>query len=222
MKRSVLAGLCLILLVSVNGTGSVLSATLPENYTYEQPPVNEAESQKLKPSELVVLYPMSAEDISAIEHIVPKVPVNVNGSWYEAEEITLFNGQRLFFTLNRSGGLYAFTSAVEMEVFLVSEYGDVFGKSLSPETRSLDDTFSTLHENWMYGGWDIEVAPFARVEALPGYMNNAISSAVIGSDAPLTLWEYASYQGNSLTIPAGSAYFALALYGFNDRASSIS
>ena len=222
MKRSVLVCLCFILLVSVYGTAPVLSATLPENYTHEPPPVNEAELRKLKPSEVVALYPMSAEDISAIEHIVPMVPVNVDGSWYEAEEITLFDGQRLFFTLDHTGGLYAFTLAVELESFLVSEYGDVFGSSLSLETRSLDDTFSTLHENWMYGGWDIEVAPFARVEALPGYMNDAISSAKIGPNAPLTLWEYANYQGNSLTIPAGSAYFALALYGWNDRASSIS
>jgi hypothetical protein len=209
-------------MVSVYGTAPVLSAVLPENYTHEQLPVNEAGSRQLKPSVAVALYPMSVEDISAIEHIVPMVPVNVDGSWYEAEEITLFNGQRLFFTLDRSGGLYAFTSAVEMEAFLVSEYGDFFSSSLSSETHSLNDTFSTLYENWMYGGWDITVAPFARVEALSGYMNNAISSAIIGPDAPLTLWEYANYQGNGLTIPAGSAYYALALYGWNDRASSIS
>ncbi len=73
-------------------------------------------------SEIVEVFPMSAEEEAAIVHTVPQVPVVIDGELYQPEDISLFNGQRLHFTVGSDGTLYAFTAAEELEKFIAEEH----------------------------------------------------------------------------------------------------
>ncbi len=61
---------------------------------------------------------MSPEDEAGIVHDVPPCPVIIDGVLYEPEQIHLFDGQRLGFTVGNDGRLYAFTTVEGMRSFL--------------------------------------------------------------------------------------------------------
>jgi hypothetical protein len=73
-------------------------------------------------SEITAMHPMSPEDEAAIVHTVPQVPVIINGIKYDPEDVVLFNGQRLHFTVGKDKQLYAFSDVKELEEFLYSQY----------------------------------------------------------------------------------------------------
>ena len=85
---------------------------------------NDIGNQKviLSLSEITAMYPMSPEDEAAIVHTTPQVPVIINGIKYDPEDVVLFNGQRLHFTVGKDKQLYAFSDVKELEEFLYSQY----------------------------------------------------------------------------------------------------
>lgn len=73
-------------------------------------------------SEITAMHPMSPEDEAEIVHTAPQVPVIINGIKYDPEDVVLFNGQRLHFTVGKDKQLYAFSDVKELEEFLYSQY----------------------------------------------------------------------------------------------------
>jgi hypothetical protein len=216
-KRAVyglsIALLLAVLLPSVTGT-----AYSPQDYTPQNTDVNSDINRPLKPSEIVELYPMSAEEIKAIVHVIPQCSVIVDGVLYEGKDITLFNGQRLHFTTDKKGNLYAFTDAVEMETFLEKEYGYTF-ELFSTSSKGM----SKLFADWYFGYPYLYCSPEEEFLELSSIgFDDCISSAQICDNASVTLWDYANLTGDSYTMLPGSTYTVLALQGWNDRASSIS
>jgi hypothetical protein len=203
----------LIIIVPVIG----ITAYSPQDYTQTDSNVNNCETKILRPSEIVGLYPMSEDEIKAIVHVAPQCPVIVNGVLYDGKDISLFDGQRLHFTSDKKGNLYAFTDAVKMETFLEKEFGNIFDL-VTTSSRSL----SLLYVNWMYGNPYLTCSPGQQYLTLDSEWDNCISSAQICDDAPVTMWDYTGLTGDSFTMPPGSNYAVLALQGWNDRASSIS
>jgi len=194
-----------------------------EEYTPQDSDVNTAKGQTLRPSEIIALYPMSFEDEAAIVHETPMCPVIIDGVTYKGNEISIFNGKRLHFTMDKGGNLYAFTDVLEMEKYLESEYGPIFDSTIdSGMLLTLDDD-SELFSDWWYGGnvlWFPSGYQFPQLTQI-GW-NDCISSAKISEEGPVTLWEHEWYGGDSLTMSPGSNHSMLSLEGWNDKASSIS
>jgi hypothetical protein len=217
MNKTLLAGICLSIM-SIMTLPAVTSAAYDTpNYTHQDINVNSDISYQMKPSEIVELCPMSAEEEAAIVHVIPECPVTIDGVLYKAEDVSLFDGRRLHFTTDKAGNLYAFTDAVSMEEFLEQEYGNVFNTNTPRFNES-----SYLYVDWFLDGDAMECLPGEEFTYLGTAWDNCISSTQISDSAPVTLWDYVDLKGDSFTMPPGSQYQVLALYGFNDRASSIS
>jgi hypothetical protein len=164
---------------------------------------------------------MSSDAEAAIVHVVPAVPVIIDGVRYEAEEINRFDGQRLRFTVDKGGVLHAFTTVEELEVFVEREYGPVFDPSYGAIVTSTGLTVSRFHIDMFYlGGEPLGVPPGTKLPYL-GTFNNAISSAQICDSRGVTLYEYENYGGSSYYLPPGSSWTMLTFQGWNDRASSL-
>ena len=218
LKKTLLTGICLSVISIMTLPAVTSAAYFSPNYTHQDANVNSDITHQMKPSQIVRLCSMSAEEEAAIVHVIPECPVTIDGVLYKAEDISLFDGQRLHFTTDKPGNLYAFTDAVSMEKFLEQEYGNVFN------TNTLKfNEFSYLYMDWLLGGDAMEcLSEEIYLELASEGYNNCISSAQISQADSVTLWDYEGLTGDSFTMPPGSEYPILALYGFNDRASSIS
>lgn len=218
MKRFLLSCLCAILAVPASG---VTSATFPENYTLDQPAVNTTNNHTLKPSQIEALYPMSPEAEAAIVHVVPPCPVIIDGVWYAAEEINLFDGQRLRFTVDKAGALYAFTTAKGLEAFAEAAYGEmVFNIAGGSGTAATGLSYSVFFVDMWYGGAKMPVYPGTQLPDIDEY-DNAISSAQICDQAGVYVYEYVNFGGSYFYMPPGSTWTMLTFQGWNDRVSSI-
>jgi len=216
-KKIFLAGICLSIM-SIMILPAVTSAAYDtQDYTPQNSNVNSDVAYQMKPSEIVELYPMSAEEEAAIVHVIPECPVTIDGVLYKAEDVSLFDGKRLHFTTDKAGNLYAFTDAVKMEELIEKEYGYTFEIS-SPSSKKV----SILYMDWFYGEPKLDCSPGQQFLTLAPEWDNNISSAEIGPDAPVTLWDYPGLTGDSITLYAGLNYSVLTFQGWNDRASSIS
>jgi hypothetical protein len=217
LKKTLLAGMCLSVM-SIAILPAVTSAAYDtQDYTHQDINVNSDIVHLMKPSEIVELYPMSAEEEAAIVHVIPECPVTVDGILYKAEDISLFDGKRLHFTTDKAGNLYAFTDVLSMEEFLEKEYDYKFESN----TKLNGDSYVFM--DWLFTGRSHTLPPGIEIQELAGIgWDNCISSAQISEAASVTLWDYTNFGGDSFTMPPGSEYQVLALYGFNDRASSIS
>jgi hypothetical protein len=71
----------------------------------------------LSPSAVEARYPMSTESEAGIIQPELKIPVIIDGIRYEGNQISQFNGKRLYFVIGTDGTLYAFTSAKGLEQF---------------------------------------------------------------------------------------------------------
>jgi hypothetical protein len=71
----------------------------------------------LTPADMEKLYPMSSEAEAAIIHEDLPCPVIVDGVRYEGNQISLFNGKRLYYVIGENGILYAFTTAEGLEQY---------------------------------------------------------------------------------------------------------
>ena len=217
MKKTLLAGISLSIMSIMILPAVTSAAYFSPNYTHQDSNVNSDIAYQMKPSEVVELCPMSAEEEAAIVHVVPQCPVTIDGVLYKAEDISLFDGRRLHFTTDKPGNLYAFTDAVLMEEFLENEYGYTFEL---PTTSSKEASY--LYLDWFTTGTALQCQPGQVFLTLSSIWDNNISSAEIGPDASVTLWDYPGLTGDSITLYAGLNYSVLTFEGWNDRASSIS
>lgn len=168
-------------------------------------------------SEFEALYPMSAEAEAAIVHVVPQVPVTINGVLYNPEDIKLFNGQRLHFTLDNEGNLYAFTSAKDLEKFINNEFGQ---SELINNNNGATRAAVALWEHITYLGDSISLSA-NEARASFGDFNDKASSFVVGQGLDSgVIWEHENFEEDSFTRPGGTAIPFLGLYGWNDIASS--
>ncbi|MDV2989558.1 MAG: hypothetical protein P3T54_05360 [Dehalogenimonas sp.] len=219
--RNLILSLCVCMLLAVPAPKITSAASSSENYTLEPPIVNSTKDQPRTPSEIEAAHPMSAEAEAAIVHVVPQCPVIIDGVWYTAEQINLFDGQRLRFTVDKAGVLYAFTTVEDFEYFIQSEYGRVFDALPDMGTSSTGLTVSYLHTDmWYEGGVPLVVVPGGKLEYL-GVYNNAISSAKISDTRGVMLYEYEACMGSSYYLPPGTVWSMLIFQGWNDRASSL-
>ena len=217
MKKTLLTGICLSIMSIMIFPAVTSAANSTHDYTHQDSNVNSDISYQMKPSEIVELCPMSAEEEAAIVHVIPECPVTIDGVLYKAEDISLFDGKRLHFTTDKPGNLYAFTDAVSMEKFLEQEYDYKFESN----TKLNGDSYVFM--DWLLTGRSHSLPPGVEMQELDSMgWDNCISSAQISDAASVTLWDYEDLTGDSFTMPPGSEYRVLALYGFNDRASSIS
>ena len=69
------------------------------------------------------LFPMTSEAEAAIVYEARPRPTIIDGKTYEGNQISQFNGKRLWFVDGKDGNEYAFTTAVQVEQFLKEEYG---------------------------------------------------------------------------------------------------
>jgi hypothetical protein len=223
VKKFLLSGLFIILLLVFPASSFVSAASTPYSQILSNSILNGVYDRTLRPSDIEIMYPMSSVGEAALVHVVPQCPVNVDGTWFKAEEIVLFNGHRLHFTVDKTGALFAFTNAKAMESFLETEYGPVFDKVSTESLGPLLIDESEMFEDWMRSGLYLPVQPHELMPdlVLKGW-NDRISSTSVGTSAPVTLWENIYYGGDSFTMLPGSIHNVLTFEGWNDRASSIS
>lgn len=221
MKKRFSSVICVALVLIVASSSVILSASDTGKYTYGTEAVNSSDAALLKPSQIEALYPMSAEAESSLVHVIPECPVNIDGVWYKAEDIILFNGQRLRFTVDKAGQLYGFTTAAGLEKFVEAEYGaSAFGTTGDAATSSTGLNISVFFPDWWYGGVGLPVAPGEHVPYLGEY-DNAISSAKICDQSGVYIYEYANFDGSYFYMPPGSTWSMFTFQGWNDRVSSI-
>ncbi|MDD5122174.1 MAG: hypothetical protein PHX97_02195 [Dehalococcoidales bacterium] len=198
--------LTIVFIFGVNVMAADDSQTTIKSNNIENPQI------VLSLSEIIAMYPMSPEDEAAIVHTIPQVPVIIDGIKYKPEDVTLFNGQRLHFTVGENKELYAFSDIKELEEFLQSQYGS--GNS------ALEADAAVLYEHITYLGSTLGMPPH---ELLVNFVdldfNDKASSWVVAGNIMATIWEHIEFGGNSLSLGNGMYPF-LALYGFNDKASS--
>jgi hypothetical protein len=160
---------------------------------------------------------MSLKTEAAIVHEVPPCPVIIDGVLYEPEQIHLFDGQRLGFTVGNDGRLYAFTDERELEIFINKQVQ----ASSDEDNVVILDTLSHFYEDWYYSGYSVGCAPGYGFATL-GPLDNEISSFIANS-APsnIRLYEDTYLQGDYFERPGGTNISTLFLFGWNDRASSV-
>ena len=169
--------------------------------------ITEAEAQKMSQ--------MSPEAEAAIIHEVPPCPIIIDGTLYKPEQIHLFDGQRLGFTVGNDGQLYAFTTEEGLEKFLQEQ---VNKNDIMDGTR---DTLSYFYEDWYYGGDNVFCSPGVGFATL-GPLDNEISSFTANSAASkVRLYEDSYLQGDYFERPGGDSISVLFVFGWNDRASSV-
>src|SRR4030042_5845214 len=160
--------------------------------------------------------PMSPESEAKLVHKEPEVPFIMAGVMYQPEQIHLFDGHRLGFTVGEDGLLYAFTSYDSMRDFL-SE------RSVSTSLK-VDSEYSIFYEytNFCWQYYRLVVLPNTTLHSL-SYMDDDISSMEISPHATYgcTLFEYENLQGDYFDVTCGSEWPDLGDYGWNDRASSL-
>jgi hypothetical protein len=169
-------------------------------------------------SEIEALNPMSAEEEAAIVQVVPQVPIIIDGVLYKPEDITLFNGHRLRFTIDDEGNFYAFTTVEGAEKFLV-DYLIQSGFEATHVNNSEGTRASvTLCEHITYLGEYFDIT--GTMDSF-GDFNDKGSSFIVGEGIGLgIIWEDEGRTGEYFYRPGGTAIPFLGLYGWNDRASS--
>jgi hypothetical protein len=166
------------------------------------------------PSMIEKLYPMTPQAEAAIVHQVPTSSVIIDGTLYQAKQISQFNGKRLRFIAGKDGTLNAFTTPEKLEQFQTEQYGVV-----SPQTT----TNSVFYKDWYYTGQALGLTPGNGLPNLNQIgFDNYISSAVATTTGTWSyIYDYANYGGDYFGMAKGSSYPSLTIQGWNDRASSI-
>ena len=140
-------------------------------------------------AEFMEAHRMTTESEAAIVQQVPPVPIIVDGILYQPEEIHLFDGKQLGFTVGSDGRLYAFTSFAALEDFLAADSRHEPDSLLSYNSMFYEDV-------GMAGDKQIGVAPGISLPDLAD-MDNVISSMQISPFAAndSMLFEDAGLQG---------------------------
>ena len=232
-RKALLLGVSLVLVLGLLSGGAVVMAqdenTESAAGVYSKDgevhwllPGEEIEGMKLvTEAEFREMSKMSPEAEAAIVHEVPPCPVIIEGILYKPEQIHLFDGQRLGFTVGNDGMLYAFTTEEGMEKFQKEQHKLLSEQGTSEAASGVRGTYSYFYEGWYYGGDYCGVAPGYGFATL-GSLDDEISSFIANSAASkVRLFEDTYYSGDYFERPGGTSISVLAVFGWNDRASSV-
>lgn len=173
---------------------------------------------------MFVLIPSSnvlaQEDYNA-NHDFITCPVIVEGVYYEAEEMTSFNGQILHFVYSKDGELYAFESMSGVKKFMFDEYEYVWPED--SDSKSIDRVCNYYYVDIFQGGVYLPLDA-GGIYNLTDYecndveddWNDCISSAYTVVVA--TAYEHINRGGDSITMAPGDWNVIL---GWNDIISCI-
>jgi hypothetical protein len=174
-------------------------------------------------AELIAKHAMSPEAEAKIVQTVPPCPVIIDGVLYQPEQIHLFDGQQLGFTVGNDGKLYAFTTDEALDKF-VQEQRSQLQTRYTPVPQVLP-TYGLFCANAGYIGSLVYGPTGTQIKDLSNIgwnFNDMISSEVIGSSVPdADLYEDTNYQGNYFRQSGPWHSENLSAYGWNDRASSL-
>jgi hypothetical protein len=165
-------------------------------------------------SDIEKFYPMTPSQEAGIVHSIPPGPVIIDGVRYAGDQISLFNGKRLRFIVDKDNNLYAFTSVQEFEQLQL--------QMKQPSLQSLD-VYSFFFRDGYYTGNYFGLIPGNGITDLSQIgMDKAISSTKINTSTQWAyLFAYTNYGGDYFGMSPGSTYPWLANQGWNDRASSV-
>jgi hypothetical protein len=208
--------------VSVDTSGSIVGRYTEDGgktwvLVREKKGVVERMASGTSKAEFMEAYKMTPEAEAKIIHTVPQVPVIIDGVRYEPEQIHLFDGQQLGFTVGQDGQLYAFTSYRALADFLpVTDTG----------ASAILSFFATRFSEgtWYDGPRHLDVNPGVTWHYLSyAGMDNIFSSMEINvtADNGVTLFDLPNLQGDYFHGYFGTLYPNLDWYGWNDRASSL-
>lgn len=165
--------------------------------------------------EFMRAHEMSPEAEAGIVHQVPPVPIVIDGVVYQPEQIHLFDGRQLGFTVGNDGQLYAFTSFTAL--------GSTAGQPGETLTSGMD-SYSYFYDypNFLRVGYWM-MAPTSTTFYTLDPMNNMISSEEIGvlADNGATLFEHTNLQGDYFYRNGGTKEDNLGRYGWDNRACSL-
>jgi hypothetical protein len=230
----VLIGICVIFICVVLGGNAIVMAQDTETPTEGSAAyINidgkihwlfpDEEMKKMTEEEYKKNYQLSPEEEAAIIHDVPPCPVIIDGVKYESEQIHLFDGQRLRFTVDNENMLYAFTTEEGIDKFHQTQL-----RLLSKETDSdisiKSAGYSFFYEDAFYGGTFLAVPPGYPEGYIPdlGIMNDEISSFRLDSGIyKACLYEDINYGGDVFERVGGTNISWLWIFGWNDKASSL-
>ena len=238
-RKILLLGICLIMTLGLLGGSAIALAqdrdsesTTDMAYVVKDGKIQwllpDEEMKEMTEEEYNKKYQMSAEDEAAIVHDIPPCPVIIDGIQYEPEQIHLFDGQRLGFTVGNDGKLYAFTTEEGIEKFRQQQSTSSIEKIESSGEMATLDIYSYFYEDWYYGGDFLAVPPGYPQGYIPNLgvpaigMDNMISSFIASSAASkIRLYDYTNYGGDYFERSGGTSIAWLYLYGWNDKASSL-
>lgn len=167
-------------------------------------------------------YQLSPEDESKIIHKVPPCPVIIDGIKYEPEQIYLFDGQRLRFTVDNKNNLYAFTTEKAIDKFHQKQR--VLSRETPGDVFLMSAGYSYFYEHMYFGGTGLAVPPGypGGYIANLGVMNDKISSFILDDVIyKACLFEDLYYGGDVFERVGGTMITSLWIFGWNDRASSL-
>lgn len=168
-------------------------------------------------------YRLSPEDESKIIHEVPPCPVIIDGIKYEPEQIHLFDGQRLRFTVDNENNLYAFTTEDAIDKFHHKQRELLANENIG-DVVLLSAGYSYFYEDMYFGGAGLAVPPGypGGYVANLGVMNDKISSFILDDGIyKACLFEDLYYSGDVFERVGGTMITSLWIFGWNDRASSL-
>jgi hypothetical protein len=184
-----------------------------------QPGVMEKLPNGITRTEFMAKHSMPSELESKIVHNIPMCPVIIDGVQYQPEQIRLFDGQRLGFTVGNDGCLYAFTSDEALVIFEQQQ------KTSENQRLGVLTTLSFFYENINRGGKYIAADPGIQLPDLrnvPTNYDNLISCEEINVAATsATLFADYDYWGDYFDRAGGTYISSLVSYGWNDVASSL-
>lgn len=233
-RKSTLISICLILLCGLLGGNAIVMAQ-----DTETPPEGSAayiiidgkihwlspseEMEEMTEDEYNKKYQFSPGEEAAIIHDVPPCPVIIDGIQYEPEQIHLFDGQRLRFTVDNENILYAFTTEEGIDKFHQKQR-ELISKEINPDVLPMIAGYSFFYEHMEFGGMCLAVPPGYPEGYLPylGIMDNKISSFWLDSGIyKACLYEEPNYGGDVFERVGGTNIPWLWIYGWNDKASSL-
>lgn len=181
----------------------------------EQKGVAERIPSRTTKGEFMMAHTMPADAEAAIVHQAPLVPFVLNSAVYQPEQIHLFDGKQLGFTVGRDGWLYAFTSPAELESFMAEDQEAPLAPGWPPEVSVYYD------DPGCAGAMQLGVYPGVSIADLT-YWDNIVSSMDISNYARngCTLFDLLNYQGDYFAVAGGTKWDNLGS-NWNDRASSI-
>ncbi len=168
---------------------------------------------------MFVLIPGSnvlAQEDSNVNFDFITCPVIVEGVYYEAEEMTSFNGQILHFVYSKDGELYAFESMSGVKKFMFDEYEYVWPEDSN--SKSIDSLLNYYYVDIFQGGEYLpleaggtyNLTDYERNDGEDDW-NDCISSA--HTVVVATAYEHINKGGSSITMAPGDWNVIL---GFND------